>query len=732
MLRLWFRSVSAGVLTFASLAPATPGESAPRAAEEQQTRMSVPARATVRVIRQSTPESCGAWGAMVLEACQPMPSCSPERIGQAQIAPLTDALRDTASRRMESACDGNVCGASRSRNDRNSFACRGSSQLCMTRTLEFSCTRSASVAANAPERATADGPRRVPDRPRRTAGSPQSSSPVPATTSVPERRPTALPQPATQPQRTSAPAGTVFLDDAAAVYHLQAIANDMQENERYFTRDHAETTTQKFGFDISMRRYTDDGTWSSLKDGVKDHWDDPKNESYVIYNKPFYAMRDGTIIGCWRNAPNNPRPKLPSEDADTIPFADKKWLHKDYRARLIPGGGNSLWIKHDDGTYALYAHAAPGSIPAALCPNSKTIMDAPTPEDAPLHDGVVGPATLLPAAQRARVKAGDFLGRVGNSGNSTGPHTHIHVQKKNAADKWEGIPIVFARGLATPWKDGKASLDDWTSFSGKTMPKGEILFWPPTRLSKEYARHGLPAADLQRTFSHLANSGFAPEVLDCSSAGGNVYYNMVWRPSTGAWRAHFGMTADTIEDKFADAKADGLHPVYIDSCTSKNGPRYAAIFEKTGGLYWWRYAITAEAHQTVFEKAKAEGLEPVNVSVISVNGQRHYTSLFRNVNYGSMVLRSQLGHAQYQQEVLDNKAAGRKPVYVAAYIHNGQPHFSAIFAQKPAGEWRARHDLNGSAYQAEWADAVKDGYLTRTLSGYDGANSFAFAVVWRK
>ena len=44
--------------------------------------------------------------------------------------------------------------------------------------------------------------------------------------------------------------------------------------------------------------------------------DDPKNESYVNYNKPFYAMRDGTVMGCWRNAPDNPRPKLPSEDSD--------------------------------------------------------------------------------------------------------------------------------------------------------------------------------------------------------------------------------------------------------------------------------------------------------------------------------------------------------------------------------------------------------------------------------
>ena len=69
-----------------------------------------------------------------------------------------------------------------------------------------------------------------------------------------------------------------------------------------------------------------------------------------------------------------------------------------------------------------------------------------------------------------------------------------------------------------------------------------------------------------------------------------------------------------------------------------------------------------------------EGLRPVNVSVISVNGQRRYTSLFRKVDYGSMIFfKSQLDEAEYQHTVNENKAAGRKPVYVAAYMHNGKP-----------------------------------------------------------
>ena len=174
------------------------------------------------------------------------------------------------------------------------FACRGTARVCMTRTVEFSCSRPAVMIPTDREPTTAVSARRPP--------SPRPS----AVESDPERPTAQKPRPADAPQRTPVPMNTGQPGNAAAVYQLHAFANDMSENERYYTRDHAETTTQKFGFDISMRRFTADGKWSSLKEGIEDHWDDPKNDSYVNYNKPFYAMRDGTIMGCCVTHPTIP------------------------------------------------------------------------------------------------------------------------------------------------------------------------------------------------------------------------------------------------------------------------------------------------------------------------------------------------------------------------------------------------------------------------------------------
>lgn len=54
-------------------------------------------------------------------------------------------------------------------------------------------------------------------------------------------------------------------------------------------------------------------------------------------------------------------------------------------------------------------------------------------------------------ARGARVRAGDVIGRVGNSGNASEPHVHLHLQDTPDALLGEGIPMYFhdyrARGV---------------------------------------------------------------------------------------------------------------------------------------------------------------------------------------------------------------------------------------------------------------------------------------------
>ena len=63
------------------------------------------------------------------------------------------------------------------------------------------------------------------------------------------------------------------------------------------------------------------------------------------------------------------------------------------------------------------------------------------------------------------IKAGDFLGNVGNSGNSTAPHLYINLfdQMDNPL-KAKGLPFIFEKyeELAT---DGQ-----WEKFTSSVLP----------------------------------------------------------------------------------------------------------------------------------------------------------------------------------------------------------------------------------------------------------------------
>ncbi|PYK42161.1 MAG: hypothetical protein DME46_12165, partial [Verrucomicrobia bacterium] len=98
-------------------------------------------------------------------------------------------------------------------------------------------------------------------------------------------------------------------------------------------------------------------------------------------------------------------------------------LQKEQAGRLAKGmtgvTGNYVMIDHGKGEYSFYAHLQPGSVR--------------------VHKG-------------DRVKAGDVIGKLGSSGNSTEPHLHFHVCDSNDPLMSAGIPVNFSN-VTIQWAD---------------------------------------------------------------------------------------------------------------------------------------------------------------------------------------------------------------------------------------------------------------------------------------
>lgn len=136
------------------------------------------------------------------------------------------------------------------------------------------------------------------------------------------------------------------------------------------------------------------------------------------WNVPLYAPASGAIASCWRNFPDDPSPDVNPPNNDNI-FT----------------GGNHVVIITDQGNAISLNHLKSGTIPAELCPSNAGNTQFPSTMAKEDNWRV---AAYINPANRPHVNEGDYIGNVGNSGHSGGPHLHWSIAKilgKDAQDR---------------------------------------------------------------------------------------------------------------------------------------------------------------------------------------------------------------------------------------------------------------------------------------------------------
>jgi Peptidase family M23 len=133
--------------------------------------------------------------------------------------------------------------------------------------------------------------------------------------------------------------------------------------------------------------------WVKIDNQGKAFRDDGKaSEQWLCYGVDVLAVASGTVVEAMRDLPDQPPGIAPSNL--TMPEI----------------AGNHVILDLGGGRYAMYAHLAPRSVT--------------------VHVG-------------DRVKAGDKLGLLGNSGNTTGPHLHFQISDRPSTLDVTSLPFVF-------------------------------------------------------------------------------------------------------------------------------------------------------------------------------------------------------------------------------------------------------------------------------------------------
>lgn len=133
--------------------------------------------------------------------------------------------------------------------------------------------------------------------------------------------------------------------------------------------------------------------------GTTHSGDGSENDQYFCFDLPVLAPGDGVVVAAQDGVPDN----VPGVMNADQPF------------------GNHVIIDHEDGEFSVLVHLQMGTVQVAASD---------------------------------RVRGGDRLGRCGNSGNSSEPHLHYHLQTTATPGDGEGLPAQFnayrADGVAVP------------------------------------------------------------------------------------------------------------------------------------------------------------------------------------------------------------------------------------------------------------------------------------------
>lgn len=154
-----------------------------------------------------------------------------------------------------------------------------------------------------------------------------------------------------------------------------------------------------------------------------------KLESYTIFGQPVFAVADAVVVAITEGFPEQTPGKYPTNIS------------------LDAADGNSVILDLGQQRYALYAHLQPGSIKVR---------------------------------QGERVKLGQTIGLVGNTGNSVAPHLHFQVSDGPSSLASNGLPYEINDLQVAGQTPGTKAFDE---AEGKGTPLAVTPVSPPRRIT---------------------------------------------------------------------------------------------------------------------------------------------------------------------------------------------------------------------------------------------------------
>ena len=456
-----------------------------------------------------------------------------------------------------------------------------------------------------------------------------------------------------------------------------AKASDLKTNEAWTTSSNHLGFSQAYGLDASVAGWDNSiEKFNGFYPGV----DETLARQHRAYGQPIYAMATGEVCRTLNDQPEWTNYPRVSKEIEPEPIPPSTGVYS--------AGGNHVIVR-TGGEIALYAHLQPGSIP---------------------------PELLLPGAV---VQRGQYLGKVGYSGASSGPHLHIHVSQEDPNSPCSGMsirprPMQFKelQSLTRSEANVLAKADDmdpldWADLTNHSAPHPSSLLLPGTANfafdkdatdSKQFLGVWRSGSDIELRVNvsgwsamvakrnDLAKSDFRLVELNTYVENGKRQFVGLFKPGNGVeqglsllkdWNA-FIAHRDQLE-------AQGLRLADLTYYHDGISDNFIGVFlpgtdnQKAVSTSNWLTFVTTTTINATF------GLRLADMETF-VNGQgvRQYVGVYRQGTGVQEVVRS-ANWTQFKLDWSAQSALGRRLIDVETLVVNGVRQYIGVFRQGTGG-----------------------------------------------
>lgn len=438
--------------------------------------------------------------------------------------------------------------------------------------------------------------------------------------------------------------------------------SDLRPDETWDGPSQHASGHQVFALDVGVQAW--DGTiWHGKWPGA----DGTLAEHYRAYGMPVYALADGVVCSARNDV-------------------EERWLLADKNPANSPGG-NHIYVRTGDEIY-LIAHLQRGSIP---------------------------PELTVPGAMVTR---GQYVGKVGLSGDSSKPHTHLHVKSEpglgdptpsNKCGAGEFRPMTFQGMQSIKRSDAEMlaqqSLLDpshWMEHTNHSAPHPHGLLFPTTD-------------DFQL----------------CDGCTDDRQYVGVWREAShielrvklAGWEA--------FEETWQDLSNDRFRLVEIDTFVENGQRQFLGLFERGDGAYaLWNAPTWIEFVSTAGIQAQ-QGLELVDFATFEDGGQRRFLGAWRQ-GAGKQFLWSITGWSAFTQKWAELLQEGMQLVDLETFdIGHGLRQYVGVW--RGGDQDQALWSMTGwDAFTDKWTELAQEGMRLIDVETFPVNGDRQFLGVWQE